>query len=109
MDGRTKEIDMSLLSENPIKKYEKGLPCMLGDVVGRIVGESEKGSWGSINDMEMHSIPLFATPHGTIIETGVFYLSEMTDEGMEQLLEYEMDALKKNGHGSLYGGKLDEE
>ena len=97
---------MSLISENPIKKYEKGLPCMLGDVVGRIVGESEKGSWGNINDEGMFSIPLFSTPHGTIIEVGVLYLSEITDEGMEKLLEYEEDVKSKDDE--LYAGKLEE-
>jgi hypothetical protein len=99
---------MAIISENPIKNYEMGMPCMFGETVGRIVGESDKGSWGIINDIEMHSIPLFATPHGTIIKTGVLHLSEMTDEGMERLMEYEMDALKKNGHGNLYAGKLDD-
>lgn len=98
---------MSIISKNPIKTYEKGMPCMLGEVVGRIIGESDKGSWGYINDIKMPSIVLLATPHGSIIKTGVLYLSEITDEGMKKLLEFEIDALKKKGHGNLYAGKLE--
>ena len=38
---------ISLLgSETPIEEYYKGLPCMLGEAVGKIVGESDEGSWG---------------------------------------------------------------
>jgi len=94
---------MREIAKNPLKKYEKGLPCMLGEIVGRIVGEGE-GSWGYINDVHMFSIPLFATPHGTVIETGVLYLSEITEEGMKKLEDYEKD-VKTQGK-ELYAGKL---
>lgn len=98
---------MAQISTNPIKKYYHGLPCMLGKVVGRIVGESKKGSWGYINDVEMFSIPQIGTPHGSIVETGVLYLSEIDEEGMKKLLEFEKDCVEKDGE--LYGGKLTEE
>lgn len=98
---------MAVISSNPIKEYKHGLPCMLGDVVGRIIGESEKGSWGYTNEIKMFSIPLFATPHGTVIQTGVLYLSEMIEESMKKLIEYEDDVKSKNDE--LYAGKLTEE
>jgi hypothetical protein len=97
---------MAELAKNPIKKYKLGLPCMLGQVVGRIVGESEDmGSWGYINSERMYSIPLFGTPHGSIIKTGVLYLSEIDEEGMKRLEEYEKDAKEKGKE--LYAGKLE--
>ena len=49
--------------KSPIDDYYQGMPCMLGSVVGRIVGESEVGSWGDINGLKVFSNPLFATPH----------------------------------------------
>lgn len=86
-----------------ITKYEKGLPCMMGDVVGRIVGESDEGQWGEINGTKMFSIPLFSTPHGTIFKAGLFYLNDISDEGMERLIEYEKQAEQE---GELYDGRL---
>lgn len=94
------------ISKNMIKEYKKGLPCMMGEVVGRIVGESEEGSWGEINGIEFFSMPLFSTPHGTIIKTGVMYLSEITDEGIDKLLKHEED-VKVSGD-ELYGGRLND-
>jgi hypothetical protein len=97
---------MAEVTKNPIKKYERGLPCMFGQVVGRIVGESDKGSWGYINDVRMFSIPFFATPHGSVIETGVLYLSEITEEGMVKLKEFEADAKAKGNE--LYDGRIND-
>lgn len=92
------------MSENPITEYYKGMPCMLGEIVGKIVGESDIGSWGEINGVKMYSIPLFATPHGTLIKTGVMKLSKITEEGLKQLSEYEKQAI---GDGEkLYCGLL---
>jgi hypothetical protein len=86
---------MRPLPENSIKKYEIGYPCMLGNVVGRIVAESpNSGSWGYINGIRAYSIVHFGTPHGSLIETGVAYLAELTEEGKIRLDEYEKDALK---------------
>lgn len=93
------------IAENPIKKHYAGLPCMLGDVVGRIVGEDESGSWGVIDGERVFSIPKFSTPHGTIFKVGRFYLSEITEEGMKQLTAYE-EELKAKGE-KLYAGLLD--
>jgi len=92
------------LPTKKITKYEKGYPCMLGEVVGRIVGESGEGSWGYTNGIKMYSIPLFATPHGNVIKTGVLYLGEITEEGMKKLEEYEVDAKEK---GKWYADKLE--
>jgi hypothetical protein len=101
-------IDLAMISllcsRTPIEEYYNGLPCMLGEVVGKIVGESDEGSWGEINGVKMFSIPLFATPHGTIIKTGVMKLSKITDEGLQKLLEYEKQVID-NGD-ELYGGRL---
>ena len=101
------ELAMTSLlgSKTPIEEYYKGLPCMLGEVVGKIVGESDEGSWGEINGVKMFSLPLFATPHGTIIKTGVMGLSKITDEGRQKLSEYEKQVIY-NGD-KLYGGCLD--
>ena len=92
-----------MITNNLLKKYEHGYPCMLQDVVGRIVGESENGSWGMVNGIHMFTIPIFATPHGTTIQTSVLYLSEITDDGMKTLLQYEADAKEKKM--LLYAGK----
>ena len=92
------------LPENPIKNYTRGYACMLGEVIGRIVGESEDGSWGNINGVDMYSIPLFATPHGTVIKTGVLYLSEITPEAKEQLIAWEKE-LDEEGK-EMYANKL---
>ena len=89
-----------------IQKYEIGLPCMFGKVVGRIVGESDNGSWGNINGQEVFSIPLFSTPHGSVIKIGVMHLSDITKEGMSKLKEYEDDAKSKGK--KLYAEKLKE-
>ena len=97
---------MAEVTNNPIKKYERGLPCMLGQVVGRIVGESEKGSWGYIDEVQMFSIPFFATPHGSVIETGVLFLSEITEEGLAKLKEFEADAKAKCKE--LYDGRIND-
>lgn len=91
-------------TKTPIKKYERGYPCMLGEVVGRIVGESDEGSWGQINGLPFYSVPLFSSPHGTIVKTGVLHLTEITEEGMKKLIGFEEDVKSKGEQ--LYGGKL---
>lgn len=96
---------MALLAKNPLQKHYIGLPCMLGEVVGRIVGEHESGSWGEINGEKVFSIPEFSTPHGTIMKAGRFYIDEITEEGMKRLLDYEAE-LKINGK-EMYAGRLE--
>jgi hypothetical protein len=97
---------MAQLSDMPIKSYELGMPVMLGEVVGRIIGESEKGSRGIINDVEMPSIIKISTPHGSVLETGIFYVSEIDDEGMDKLRAFEKDCREKKQE--LYTGVLKE-
>jgi hypothetical protein len=104
MDAIGLAMTSLLGSKTPVEEYYKGLPCMLGEAVGKIVGESDEGCWGKINGVKMYSIPLFATPHGTIIKTGVMKLSKITDEGLQKLSEYEKQVID-NG-GELYGGRL---
>jgi hypothetical protein len=87
-----------------LDNYYKGMPCMMGEAVGKIIGESEKGSWGVINGIEMFSVPFFATPHGTIIKVGVLKLSKITEEGLIKLSEYEQQVIDKGD--DLYGGRL---
>lgn len=91
-----------IFSRNPIKKYEIGLPCMLDEVVGRIVAESGDGSWGEINGQNMYSMPLFATPHGTVFKTGVLKLSQITSDGLEKLREYDKELIESGSE--MYAG-----
>lgn len=86
---------MRKLAENPIARHYIGMPCMFGEAVCRIVGESEKGSWGNINGFKVPSIPLLATPHGTVIELGRFYIDKITKEGLKKLEEYENAAVSE--------------
>lgn len=96
---------MLKLATNPLKNHYIGLPCMLGEVVGRIIGEAEEGSWATNeNGEDIYSIPLFCTPHGTIIKTGRFYLDEITEEGKARLESYENELKAENKE--LYAGKL---
>jgi len=97
---------MAELATLPIKSYELGMPVRIGKVVGRLIGESEKGSRGLINGVEMPSIVIFSTPHGSVIESGIFYVSEMDDEDMDRLRAFEKDA--KEGGEELYNGALEE-
>ena len=85
-----------------IKKYEIGMACMLGKVVGRIVEESNEGSWGNINGQKMFSIILFSTPHGSILKTGILHLSEITKSGLKKLKMYEKELKKENKE--MYAG-----
>lgn len=94
-----------MIAENRITEYYKGLPCEFSGVYGRIVGESKKGSWGKINGVDMFSIPLFCTPHGTVIEIGVLRLTKINDNSMKKLLELEEEAIKENI--IIYNGLLD--
>ena len=91
------------LAKNPLKKHYIGLPCMFGEAVFRVIGEHESGSWGNINGEDVFSVPLIATPHGTIIHSGRFYLDEITEEGMQKLIAFEEHA--KDQGKELYAGK----
>jgi hypothetical protein len=90
-----------------ISKYEVGHPCKLRTseavVLGRLVGESDAGSWGFVNGIRAYSIPLFATPHGTVIVTGVIHLEDLSSEESVQLEAFEEDAKKQN---KWYNGRI---
>lgn len=90
-----------------ITEYRKGMPCTLQGMVGRIIGESDKGSWGDTWGFKCYSIPLFSTPHGTIIETGIVYLKEINIDELERLAEYENQL--KQSNSIMYAGKLSEQ
>jgi hypothetical protein len=79
-----------------ISKYEIGHPCKLGTVLGRLIGESGLGSWGFINGIEAYSVPKFATPHGSVLTTGIAHLQDLTAEELTQLRVYEEDAKQKS-------------
>jgi len=100
------QVMLHKAAETAIQKYEIGYPCMFGEVVVRIVGESGEGSWGEINGKQYYSTPLVATPHGTIFKVGVMLLKEITEDGMAKLLGYE-EELKTKGI-ELYAGKLND-
>lgn len=84
-------------------KYEIGLKCMIGDVVGRIVGHKE----GCAMMGGEPSIIKFSTPHGTILESGRAYVKPITEEGIEILLAYENELI--NEGKELYAGLLSSE
>lgn len=92
------------IAENPIKENYIGLPCMLGETVGRIVGYGENCATIVHNNHTLYSVILFSTPHGSIIKSGRLYLSQITDEKMNTLIEFEKDAQSKEIN--LYAGKI---
>lgn len=57
-------------------------------VVGKIIGYSEKYSGGVVR---------FCTPGGTIIETGLLWLSVLNKEEKKLIRKYEKDSLKTRG------------
>jgi hypothetical protein len=87
-----------------ISKYEKGYPCKMGNVIGRLVGESGEGTWAEINGMPCYSVPLFSTPHGTVIKTGLLRLKDLTEEDAKLLEEYEREVIEDRQE--VYGGLL---
>lgn len=93
MDAIGLAVTSLLGSKNPIEEYYVGLPCMLGEVVGKIVGESDEGSWGEINGVKMYSIPLFSTLSGTVIKTGIRRLSKITDDGLKKLSDTQLQVV----------------
>jgi len=92
-----------------ISKYENGYPVKIKTnakgIIGRIVGQCEEGSWGETNGIKAFSISEIATPHGSILKSGLFHLEDLDDFEMKLLLQYEDDA-RKNGL-ELYAGRLD--
>ena len=52
----------------------------------------------------VYSIPLFATPHGTIIKAGIHFLEDISESGMERLKQYEKHVIDDGEE--LYGGYL---
>lgn len=88
-----------------IKHYIKGYPCKITNgtdvLLGRITGEDESGQWGDIGNTKMFSIPLFTTPHGSTLKTGLFHLEDLEDVDWEKLENFE-----KTTEKDFYGGKL---
>lgn len=94
------------LPKIPLSGYYVGKPCVMqNQIVGRIVGESDQGSWGVIYGFKAYSVPVFGSPHGTLTECGVGYLGDCNEEQLKLLAEYEQDAKDKNL--KLYAGKFD--
>lgn len=95
-----------MISSNPIKTTKLGYPVMLGEVVGRIVGYPEDSATITNDNGELEYARVhIGTPHGSIIVSGRFHISEITPEGMEKLLNYEEDC--RYEFKPLYNGLLD--
>lgn len=95
-----------MISSNPIKTTKLGYPVMLGEVVGRIVGYPEDSASITNDNGELEYARVhIGTPHGSIIVSGRFHVSEITPEGMEKLLNYEEELRYK--FEPLYKGVLD--
>ena len=82
---------------NITRHFPIGSPCKMTrgstKVLGRYIGNSSKGS--SMGDV--HSIIIFSTPHGTLVETGRCHvLFDLTPEDLVKLKEYEDDAKGEN-------------
>ena len=96
-----------MISSNPIKTTKLGYPVMLGEVVGRIVGYPEDSATLTNDNGELEYARVhIGTPHGSIIVSGRFHVSEITPEGVEKLLNYE-EELRYN-FKPLYNGVLDD-
>ena len=96
-----------MISSNPIKTTKLGYPVMLGEVVGRIVGYPEDSATITNDNGELEYARVhIGTPHGSIIVSGRFHVSEITPEGVEKLLHYE-EELRYNFE-PLYKGALDD-
>ncbi len=96
-----------------ISKYENGHPVQCSSIyapftepiVGRIAGQYEdEGSWGEINGIRAFSISLIATPHGSVIKSGLFHLEDLDEAGMAKLIGYENEV--RDSGKELYGGRL---
>lgn len=95
-----------LLATNPVKTSKLGHPVMLGEAVLRIVGHAENSSSMMEGDERQYSILRIATPHGSIIESGRFYIDEITPEGLAKLEAYEEEL--RYEFKPLYNGLLDD-
>jgi len=95
------------IAERPIQKTDLGHPVMIGEVVGLIVGYPEDSATITNDNGELEYARVhIGTPHGSIIVSGRFHVSEITPEGMEKLLNYE-EELRYNFE-PLYKGALDD-
>jgi hypothetical protein len=95
------------IAEKPIQSTNLGHPVMLGEIVGRIVGYPEDVATirDAFGDIEYARV-LVGTPHGSVISAGRFHVSEISEEGMEKLLNYEEEL--RYDFKPLYNGKLDD-
>ncbi len=86
-------------------KTEIGTPKMFGEAVGRIVGFSDKGQvWIENGTTEISTILIWATPGGSVIETGRFRLKDMPPAELEKLYRYEKMA--RVAGQPLYASKI---
>ncbi len=96
---------MAKIATNPINNHYIGLPCMLDEVVGRIIGHVDGCFWGFLNsEQSVPSQVLFCTPSGTVISTGRMFVGEITVEGLQKLMKFETELLDSDEE--LYGGHL---
>jgi hypothetical protein len=93
-----------------INNYCTGYPCKMGstgnEVFGRIIGEHEDGSWGEINGKKMFSIPMFCTPGGNILKTGIVHLKDLNEEDLEKLYGFEQHPSSTQYNQKLNGVDL---
>src|ERR1044071_4662632 len=74
------------LPKIPLTEYYVGKPCVMqNQVIGRIVGESDQGSWGDYLGFKAYSVPLFSTPHGSVTTCGLGYLGDCDEEQLKKL------------------------
>ena len=97
---------------NPIELYIKGMPCMYGDAVGRLVAVHPIGEYVLKNGTMSHTHPIFMTPHGTALNPTIAYISKITNYGMQKLLIFEAELNARSfipkGELKTYDGYLTE-
>jgi len=80
-----------------------GTKCVLKHLTSK---DSDEGVLGKIiaYASKLGGRVKFATPHGTIIETGILWLKPLKEKEKIKLEGYEADAIEKNG--CLYGDEV---
>lgn len=92
---------------NIVKGFLKGLPCMYGDILCRMVAvHPQQGKYKMIDGILTHTNPLILTPHGTALNPSYEYVSEITEAKQIELLAIEKEI--KDENGKLYDGYLKE-
>lgn len=95
------------IPKEPVKAFIKGLPCMYGHSVCRMIGNHpSQGKTTMIDGLLSHTNILIMTPHGTGMNPGTRFISEITKSGMIDLLDYDADL--RNSKQKMYDGMLNE-